>query len=318
MAVHVARLGWFPRWLTRRVVLAVFVLWGAATLTFIGLHLLPGNSAELIAGGLHAPSPKQVAYVTHEYGFNRPIVAQYGQFLSNLARGHFGMSYQLNQSVLSVIGGQLWASVELALGGAALAFAIALVVALSTAGRPRARAVSNPAELLFLSTPQFWVGILLLSVFSFRLHWFPVIGNSGIRSLILPWITLALPLAAVFTIMMREGLDRALEQPFALTVRARGATEGRLRLRHALRHAMLPVLTISGVTLGQLLGGIVVIEEVFARQGIGQVTVTAVENRDFPVVIGVVVLATLAFVVINSAVDLLYRVIDPRLRTERP
>jgi peptide/nickel transport system permease protein len=169
-------------------------------------------------------------------------------------------------------------------------------------------------ELLFLSTPPFWVGILLLTEFSFRLHLFPVIGNRGIRSLVLPWITLALPLAGVLAIVMREGLDRALEQPFALTVRARGATERRLRLRHALRHALLPVLTISGVTLGQLLGGIVVIETVFARQGIGQVAVTAVEGRDFPVVIGIVVLAALAFVIINAAVDLLYRVVDPRIR----
>jgi peptide/nickel transport system permease protein len=309
---------WILRWLIRRVVLAVFVLWGAATLTFIGLHLLPGNTAELIAGGIHVPSPKVIAFVTHEYGFNKSLPAQYWTFLSHLAEGRLGMSYQLNQPVTTVIGDQLWASVQLALGGAVIGFALALVAALATAGRPRARAVSNPVELLFLSTPPFWVGILLLTEFSFRLHYFPVIGNSGIRSLVLPWITLALPVAAVLTIVMREGLDRALEQPFALTVRARGATERRLRLRHALRHALLPVLTISGVTLGQLLGGIVVIETVFARQGIGQVAVTAVEGRDFPVVIGIVVLAALAFVVINSAVDLLYRVIDPRLRVAQP
>lgn len=307
---------WYATWLARRVVLGALVLWGAATLSFIGLHMVPGNTAQLIAGGLHGTTPQQVAYVTREYGFDRPLLDQYGRFLWTLLQGHFGMSYQLNEPVTKVIGSQLWASVQLALGGALLALVIALVVALATAGRPRARAVSNPVELVFLSTPQFWVGILLLSAFSFRLHWFPVIGDNGIRSLILPWITLALPIAAIFTIMMREGLDRALEQPFALTVRARGATERRLRLGHALRHALLPVLTISGVTLGQLLGGIVVIEEVFARQGIGQVAVTAVEGRDFPVVIGIVVLATLAFVVINSVVDLLYRVVDPRLRTE--
>jgi peptide/nickel transport system permease protein len=315
MAVVVA-VPWIARWLARRIVLGVLVLWGAATLAFISLHMLPGNTAELIAGGLREPTPQQVAYVTREYGFNLPLADQYGRFLWSLMRGNLGMSYQLNEPVATVIGSQLWASAQLALGGMAIALAFALAVALSTAGRPRARAVSNSAELLFLSIPQFWVGILLLTAFSFRLHWFPVIGNAGIRSLILPWITVALPVAAYFTIVMREGLDRALEQPFALTVRARGATERRLRLRHALRHALLPVLTISGVTLGQLLGGIVVIEEVFTRQGIGQVTVTAVQNRDFPLVIGIVVLATLTFVVINSVVDLLYRVVDPRLRTE--
>jgi peptide/nickel transport system permease protein len=308
---------WLARRLVRRLALGVVVLWGAATLTFIGLHLLPGNAAMAIAGGMPAPSPKVVAYVTQEYGLNQPLIEQYWRFLSHLAQGQLGMSYQLNQPVTSVIGSQLWASAQLALGAAVLGFVLALAVALATAGRPRARAVANPVELLFLSTPQFWVGILLLSLFSFRLHLFPVIGNAGISSLVLPWVTLALPLAAVFSIIMREGLDRALEQPFALTVRARGATEQRLRLRHALRHAMLPVLTISGVTLGQLLGGVVVIETVFARQGIGQVAVTAVAGRDYPVVTGIVVLAALAFVVINTAVDLLYPVADPRLRGAR-
>lgn len=302
------------RWLLRRLVLSIFVLWGAATLAFVGLHLLPGNPAELIAGGLHAPSPKVVALVDHQYGFDRSLPAQYGTFLWHLLQGQFGTSYQLNQAVTTVIGDQLWASVSLALGAAIIGFLLALVVALATAGRPRARAVANPVELLFLSTPQFWVGILLLTAFSFRLHLFPVIGNAGIRSLILPWVTLALPIGAALAIVMREGLDRALEQPFALTVRARGATERRLRLRHALRHALLPVLTISGITLGQLLGGIVVVETVFARQGIGQVAVAAVDGRDFPVVTGIVVLAALAFVVINTGMDLLYRAVDPRIR----
>jgi len=308
---------WFARWLLRRVTFAVPVLWGAATISFVGLHLLPGSLAATIAGGTSAPTPAQIAYVTREYGFDRPLIAQYGSFLWNLVRGDFGQSYQLNLPVLTVIGEQLAASLQLALGAVAIALAVALAVALATAGRPRASAPSRAAELLFLSTPQFWIGILLLAVFSFQLHWFPVIGNQGIRSLVLPWITLALPLASVFTITFREGLERALEQPFALTVLTRGATDWRLRQRHAVRHAILPVLTVSGVALAQLLGGVVVIEEVFARQGIGQVTVTAVEDRDFPVVTGIVVLAALAFVVINSIVDLLYRIIDPRLRAER-
>jgi peptide/nickel transport system permease protein len=308
---------WIARWLTRRLLLAVVVLWGTATLAFIGLHLLPGNAADVIAGGSPVPSPTAVAYVTREYGFNLPLADQYGRFLGQLLQGRLGTSYQLNEPVSEVISGQLPATAELAAGGLVLGFIAALVVALGTAGRPRATAATNPVELVFLSAPQFWVGILLLTAFSFRLHWFTVVGDSGLRSLVLPWITLALPVAATLSIVMREGLDRALEQPFTLTVRARGATEGRVRLRHALRHALLPVLTISGVTLGQLIGGVVVIEEVFARQGLGQVTVTAVNNRDMPVVIGVVLLVTVAFVVINGAVDLLYRAVDPRLRTER-
>jgi peptide/nickel transport system permease protein len=269
----------------------------------------------LIAGGaLSETSPRVLALITRQYGFNKPLIDQYLHFLSQLLHGHLGTSYQLNQSVSSLIFGQLWATASLALGAAVLGFALALVLALSTAGRPIGRAVSSAAELVFVSTPSFWVGILLLTAFSFHLHWFPVLGNNGVRSLVLPWITLALPIAGTLGLVMRDGLERALEQPFAITVRARGATPARLRWRHALRHALLPVLTLSGWTLGQLLGGVVVVETVFARAGIGELTVTAVNGRDFPVVTGVVMVTAAAFVVINTSVDAAYRVIDPRLR----
>jgi peptide/nickel transport system permease protein len=278
--------------------------------------MLPGNPAFAIAGGGGPlePSARVVALVNRQYGFNKPLVVQYWHLITQLAQGHFGTSYQLSQPVTSVIGQQLWATAALAIGAAILGFALGLTVALLTAGRRLARAISNPVELLFLSMPSFWLGILLLTVFAFHFHYFPVLGNAGIRSLILPWITLALPIGSAFAIVMRDGLDRALEQPFALTVRARGTTERRLRFRHALRHALIPVTTMSAWTFGQLLGGVVVIETVFARQGIGNVTVTAVTDRDFPIVIGIVMLAAVAFVVINITVDVLYAVIDPRVR----
>jgi peptide/nickel transport system permease protein len=301
-------------WLLRRLLLGVLVLWGAATLTFAALHLLPGDPARLIAGAQAETTPAVIAHIRAQYGFSRPVAVQYWIFIADLARGRLGLSYQLGQSVASAIGGQFWSTASLALGAAVLGTGLALLLALSTAGRPWARAVTSTVELVFVSTPSFWVGILLLTVFSFRLHLFPVIGNSGIRSLVLPWITLALPIAGVLGLVMREGLERAFEQPFALTVRARGATQRRLRLRHALRHALLPVLTLSGWTLSQLLGGVVVVETVFARQGIGELMVNAVAGRDFPVVTGVVLLTAVALIVINIVVDLLYRAVDPRLR----
>lgn len=306
------------RWWLRRLALGVFVLWGAATLTFVGLHLLAGDPARVIAGGgalAGGSSPDLLAQIDHEYGFDQSLPVQYGRFLGHLAQGRLGTSYQLNEPVSSVIGHQLWPTVALALGAAVLGFALALVLALGSAGRPRVRAVLSTLELVLVSTPSFWVGILLLAAFSFQLRWFPVLGNEGIRSLVLPWITLALPVAGTLALVMRDALERALDQPFAITVRARGATESRLKLRHALRHALLPVLTLSGWVLGSLLGGVVVVETVFARAGLGQVAVTAVNGRDLPVVTGVVLLATVAFVIINTAVDALCRVVDPRLRT---
>lgn len=305
------------RWWSGRVGLGVLVVWGAATLSFVGLHLLKGDPARIIAGGggaVSGSSPQILAQINEQYGFHQPLLVQYGRFLGRLVRGDLGMSYQLNQPVTSVIVDQLWSTVALALGAAVLGFGLALALAIGTAGRPRARALFSNVELVLVSTPGFWVGILLLTAFSFRLQWFPVFGNDGIGSLVLPWLTLALPIAGTLALVMRDGLERALDQPFAITVRARGATATRLRLRHALRHALLPVLTLSGWTLGTLLGGVVVVETVFARAGIGQVAVTAVNGRDLPVVTGVVLIATLTFVVINTGLDALYRVVDPRLR----
>jgi peptide/nickel transport system permease protein len=302
------------RWLLRRLLLAVGVLWGAATLTFVALHLLPGNPARLIAGAQAETTPAVIAHISAQYGFGRPEIVQYWIFIAGLARGRLGMSDQLGQSVASAIGGQLWATTSLALGAAAGGLGLALVLALSTAGRPWARAVTSTFQLICVSMPSFWVGILLLTVFSFRLHVFPVLGNAGIGSLVLPWITLALPIAGVLGLVMSEGLERALEQPFALTVLARGVTQRRLRMRHALRHALLPVLTLSGWALSQLLGGVVVVETVFARQGIGELMVNAVSGRDFPVVTGVVLLTAVVLITINIGLDLLYRVVDPRLR----
>lgn len=307
------------RWWLRRLALAALVLWGAATLAFVGLHLLPGDPARMIAGGgvINGAAPELTATIRHEYGFDQPLIVQYGRFIGHLLQGRLGTSVQRNQAVVSLIGDQLWDTVSLALGAAALGFGLALVLALSTAGRPRSRSLCSALELVLVSTPSFWVGTLLLAGFSFRLRWFPVLGNEGVSSLVLPWITLSLPIAGALALVMRDGLERALEQPFAVTVLTRGATETRLRLRHALRHALLPVLTLSGWTLGELLGGVVVVEAVFARAGIGQVAVTAVSGRDYPVVTGVVLLAALVFVVINTSVDALNRLVDPRLRVTR-
>ncbi|WP_245633532.1 ABC transporter permease [Amycolatopsis jejuensis] len=304
------------RWWLRRAGLGAVVLWGAATLSFLGLHLVKGDPARVIAGTgvLSGASPQLLARISKEYGFDQPLIVQYGRFLGRLVTGDLGTSYQRNQPVSTVIAEQLGPTVSLAAGAAVLGFGLALALAVSTAGRPRARAIFSTLELALVSTPGFWIGMLLLTVFSFRLHWFPVLGNDGIGALILPWVTLALPIAGTLALVMRDGLERALDEPFALTVRARGATATKLRLRHALRHALLPVLTLSGWTLGTLLGGVVVVETVFARGGIGQVAVTAVTGRDLPVVTGVVLVATTAFVVINTGLDALYRVVDPRLR----
>jgi len=193
---------------------------------------------------------------------------------------------------------------------------LAVLVALVTAGRgPWARRAVSTAELLAVSVPTFVIGIVLLSVFSFTLGWFPVSGAQGPASLVLPALTLALPITGVLGQVLREGLEKALEQPFAVTARARGLTERALVLRHALRHATLPAATLVGWFVAQLLTQAIITETVFGRPGVGRVVLQAVTGGDMPVVMAVVILSAVVFVTVSTVLDLLYRVIDPRLRS---
>ncbi len=303
------------RWLAQRAAHTLVVVWGAAPLTFIGLQLIPGAPARATAGGVQATaSPAVLDLIRQEYGFDRPVLLQYLSYLARLARGDLGTSYQLNQPVSHVLAQQLWPTIQLALVSAVLGFTLAIVVATLTAGRPRPRSLARLLEFVSLSMPTFWIGILLLTFFSFKWQLFPVLGNRGIASLVLPSITLAVAISGLLAQVTRDGIERALGQPFVLTTRARGAGESRVRFRHALRHAALPLLTLSGWILGNLLGGIVVVETVFARQGLGQVLVSAVGGRDLPVVTGVVVVTSITFSLIAIALEQIYRVADPRLK----
>ncbi len=305
------------RWVARRLALAILVLWGAATLTFIGMHVLPGDPARIIYGmGTEEPSPEVLSSIRTEYGLDRPLLDQYLSFLNGLLHADLGMSYRLNMSAREAISSQLGSTAALTVAASSLALVIALVAGIATAGRPRARSVANLAELSFISSPSFLIGVLLLAVFSFRLHWFPVVGSDGLSTLVLPTLSLALPVGAALSIVTREGLERGLEQPFALTVLARGATGTRLRARHLIRHALLPVLTLSGWSIGQLMGGVVVVETVFARKGVGELAANAVTGRDLPVIAGVVLIAAVVFVTVNTALDVIYRLVDPRLKED--
>ncbi|WP_254909981.1 ABC transporter permease [Micromonospora sp. NBS 11-29] len=193
---------------------------------------------------------------------------------------------------------------------------LALALATATAGdrRPWLRRASSGTELLLVSTPTFLIGIVLLTVFSFRLGLFPVAGDQGLAALVLPAVTLALPIAGLLAQVLRDALDRALDEPFVLTARSRGLRERAVLLRHALRHALLPAVTLAGWLFGILLGGAVIVEQVFGRPGLGQVTLAAVTGRDMPVVLAVVTLSAAVYVLVNTAADLAYLFIDPRLR----
>ncbi|MDW5596839.1 ABC transporter permease [Conexibacter stalactiti] len=320
-ALAAARAGRAPRGaLARRVALRlatmVAVMVGAATVAFLALELVADDPVRTVIG-LRPATPELLAQVRSDLGLDRSLPERWLLWVGGIAHGDLGTSYQLQRPVLEIVGEQLLPTVELALTAFLLGAAGGTLLALATAGRrPRARAASGAAELLALSTPPFWLGIVLLTVFSFQLGWFPVIGagESGLRALVLPAVTLAVPIAAMLAQVLRDGLEQALAQPFATTARARGISELRLRTHHALRHALLAVMTLSGWIVGSLLGGAVVVETVFGRQGIGRVAATAISSADVPTVMGVVLLSSFFFVVVNALVDLLYPLVDPRLR----
>lgn len=310
-------MGRLVRYALTRLALAVVVLWGAATLAFLTLHLTPGNPVDTVLGPLTTVSDSVKAQIRQDFGLDQPLSTQYVDYLGRLLTGDLGRSYQLQQPVAQVIGDQLWPTVQLAVSATVLALVVSVVVAVTTSGRRKLpRLLSSAVELVAVSAPPFWIGIILLTFFSFRLELFPVAGREGVGALVLPTITMALPIAAILTQVLRHGLDGALRQPFAITARARGLSEGAVRTRHALRHSTIPALTLTGFVVGSLLGGAVLAETVFGRPGLGRVAVQAIQSKDIPVVMGIVVLSAVVFVVINIVIDLLYLVVDPRLRTD--
>ncbi|GGN69090.1 ABC transporter permease [Actinoplanes lobatus] len=300
------------RAIARRAGSGLAVLWAAATAAYLALLAAPGDTVDSIIGD-GADSPQIRAQIIAEWNLDRPAIVQYLDYLWRAAQGDLGRSYLLQRPVRDVIGDQLAPTLRLAVAAAVFGVVLALILAVVTRGR-WARRASSTAELVLVSTPPFLIGIVLLSVFSFRFGMFPVSGDRGWAALVLPAVTLGLPIAGVLAQVLRDGLDRALDEPFAVTARARGLTERSVLIRHGLRHSLLPAVTLLGWLSGVLIGGSVIIEQVFGRPGLGQVTLQAVSSSDMPVVLAVVVLAAAFFVVINTAADLAYLLIDPRLR----
>ncbi|CDP82351.1 ABC transporter permease [Mycolicibacterium farcinogenes] len=292
------------------------VLWGAATLTFLAQHLMPGDPAQTILGGAGSkPSPEQLAAVNAQYGFDRPLLTQYVGYLAGLLRGDLGTSYVLKQPVADIIGQQVGPTLVLTITALAASWVIAVVVTLLTAHRSRVlSALGSGVEIVLAALPQYWLGIVLLVVFAFQLHLFPVVGDDGVAGLVLPALTLALPLAGFLGQVTRDEFSTAMEQPFAVSARARGMSDWGVRWRHALRHAVLPGLSLSGWALGSLFSTAVIVEIVFVRPGLGRILVDAVTKQDMPVVVGVTLLVALVYVVANLVVDIAFVRIDPRLR----
>lgn len=292
----------------------VIVLWGAATLVFLAFRVIPGDPVSVMLGPQAQVSEAVKQSIRVELGLDRPPLEQYLSFIGQLARGDLGESYQLRMPVTEVIGRQLGSTLQLS--ALALIIAVLLALAVSLLARsPGSRAVAAGIELIILSSPVFWIGLILLTVFAFGLGWFPVSGARNPATVVLPAITLALPVAALLSQVLRDGLAQAERMPFAETVRARGASPSWFTLRHGLRHGAANAVTLAAYLTGSVLGGAVLVETVFARAGLGRVTLSAIGNRDLPVITGIILLSALVFVAVNILVEVLHPLIDPRLRT---
>lgn len=294
----------------------VLVLWGAATLAFLAFRVIPGDPVSVMLGPQAQVSEAVKAGMRAELGLDRPPFEQYVSYLGQLAQGDLGESYQLRMPVTEVIGRQLGATAQLTALALLIAVVLALAAALLVRGRVWRSAVAT-AELIVLSSPVFWIGLVLLSIFAFGLGWFPVAGTRNPATIVLPAVTLALPVAALLGQVLRDGIQAAERQPFAMTVRARGAGHVRLTARHTLRHGAAGALTLTAYFVGSLLGGAVLVETVFARPGLGRVTLAAITDRDLPVITGIILFSAVVFVVMNMVVELLHPVIDPRMREVR-
>ena len=301
-----------------KAVASVAVMVAAASVTFFAQLAVPGDRAttlmNLQTGQEKKWTTAELAPLNQKYGFADPLAVQYFHYVAGLFRGDLGTSYTQKRPVTEVIGGQLLPSLTLTVAALAVAWLLALGVTLLTAKRGRfLSGLGTTWEALTASLPHYWVGIVLLVVFAVQLRVFPIIGGTSAWGTVLPLLTLAIPLAGFLGQVTRAEFEQVLEQPFVTTARTRGMSDLGVRLRHVLRHAVIPTITLSGWALGALVSGAVIAENIFGRPGIGQVLVTAVNTRDLPTVSGIVLVVAAVYVVANLLVDLAYAVVDPRL-----
>lgn len=308
------------RYLGARVGQALLVLWASFTVSFVLLQLLPGDAIAIKFQnpelGLNAA---QIAQMRTAYGADAPLWRQYLESLGGAVRGDFGFSLQAGVPVSALLAASLPATLRLAALGFTLALVIAvLLAALSTLSYGRAlRRAFATLPSLFVAVPTFWLGITLIQLFSFQWRLIPVINPGFWEGLILPVMTLAVPISAPLAQLLIRNIDVVMHQPFVTVARAKGASHRGVLWRHVARNALLPVLTVAGLLLGELIAGALVTETVFGLNGLGQLTRDAVNNQDLAVLQAIVLVAALGFVLINLLVDLLYPLLDPRLSLSR-
>lgn len=301
-------------YILRRLALSAFVLWGALTIVFVAVRVVPGDPAQMMVGA--QGTREDVEALRHRLGLDRPLAAQYARYLGQAARFKFGDSLRLEVPAAAAVGQRLGATALLAGCAMLLAGAVSLPLGILAAIRRRSvtDALVSLASLLGQSVPNFWLGIMFILVFARVLRWLPSAGVGGPAHLVLPVVTLSLLLIGVLTRLVRSGLLDVVREDYIRSAYAKGLGTPLVLARHALPNALIPVVTVAGLQLGQLLAGAVIVETVFAWPGVGRLLVDAISNRDYPVVQVAVLVITASFIVVNLLVDLSYAYLDPRVR----
>jgi peptide/nickel transport system permease protein len=305
------------KYIARRLIVSIPMLLGLTVIVFSMMHLLPGDPAEVILAQSGA-RPEAVARLRLQLGLDQPLPVQYGRFLGGLLRGDLGSSLFTNRPVSEIVAQNLPSTMELA--GAAMLLAVLLGTSLGILAAVHQGSwvdhLTMTLAVLSLAMPGFWLALLLIYLFSLYLGWLPSGGQGTWQQLVLPASVLGANSAATIARLVRSSLLEVLQQEYIVTARAKGLRERMVLLRHALKNALVPVITVIGLQFGFLLGGTVVMETVFARQGLGRVAVDAILYKDLPVVQGVVLLVAAIYLVVNLLVDISYAFIDPRIRVQ--
>lgn len=312
------------RYIAQRLVSLIPVLIGISLVTFFLIRLVPGDVVDLMLGNETTIDEGRRQELRKVFGLDEPIYVQYINWASDVVRGDLGTSLRTGQSVRGEIFSKMPVTIELTIFSVVIALLIAIPAGIIAAVKvgTTAEAAAQGVSLLGLSLPNFWLGTLLILVTSRYFHWFPAANYvsfmddpwKNIQIFILPAISLGAALAAITMRMMRSSLLEVLRREYITTARAKGLSNNTVISRHAIRNAMIPVITVVGIQIGRLLGGAIIIEELFNLPGMGRLAIDAIEQRDYPMIQGVVMVTTIAFVLINLAVDIFYSYIDPRIR----
>jgi ABC-type dipeptide/oligopeptide/nickel transport system permease component len=305
------------QYIIRRLLQMIPITLGILTLVFSLIHLIPGDPAAAIAG--EGARPEDIIQVRKALGLDLPLWKQYVTYISNVARGDLGRSFRTNENVSTEILARYPATIELAMGAMFVALLVAFPLGIISAIY-RNSWIDNVARffaLIGVSMPSFWFGPLLIIAFAINLHWFPVSGREeGLKSLVLPSVTMGLALAAILTRMIRVSLAEELNQLYVTTAIAKGVTRARAIFRHALKNALIPVITVLALQFGSLLTGAIITEQIFSWPGLGRLLIQSINTRDYPQVQASILVIAVTYIMVNFIADLLYGVVDPRIKLE--